>query len=83
MGLCLLIFAPSATFAIALEEVDPPARDKPIVPTAAMPAVMNKKMQTSARNRNCVRLQVRFVIIGTPNRAFYPKTTKIVNGFAL
>jgi hypothetical protein len=61
------------TFAIAFGEVDPPAREEPIVPTKAIQAVMNKKTQTSARNRNCVWLQVRFVIIGAPNRAFLSK----------
>ena len=44
---------------------------------------MNKKTQSSARIRNFLRLQLRFIIIGPPKRAFYPKTTKIVNAFAL
>jgi hypothetical protein len=52
-------------FAIAFGEVDPPARDDPIVPTTAMPPAMDKQTQNSARNRN-VRRQLRFVIISVP-----------------
>jgi len=43
---------------------------------------MNNKTQSSARNRNSVRLQLRFMIIRPPKRAFYPKFAKIVNDFA-
>jgi len=44
---------------------------------------MSNETQSNARNLNCVRLQLRFMIDGPPVRAFYPRTTKNVNAFAL
>ena len=65
----------------SLPALFPMVCEEPIAPATAMPAAMNKKTQSRARDRDDPGVPFEFEIMGAPEPLLYPKPHKSVNNW--